>query len=164
VGEFGVKVDQGGNALAAIKCFVYLGAGGLLPTPKTRMEDCPAERERRTPNLEAMMGMGLLPTPQARDEKNGSKADSGRIARKMEQGYTIDLNDLAAMGALGGSLTGPDSQLSPQYTGEMMGFPPDWLELPFLATEGNQSKPTGMPLFRKLRCKSSKQSSKPKGK
>ena len=40
---------------------------------------------------------GILPTPTARDEKNPSSPDGKRIARKMEQGYTIELNDLAAM-------------------------------------------------------------------
>ena len=39
----------------------------------------------------------LLPTPTARDEKNPSSPDGKRIQRKREQGYTIELNDLAAM-------------------------------------------------------------------
>jgi hypothetical protein len=42
----------------------------------------------------------LLPTPNARDEKNGGKITDGRIQRKLEQGYTIELNDLATMGML----------------------------------------------------------------
>lgn len=42
----------------------------------------------------------LLPTPTARDEKNPSSPDGERIARKREQGYTIELNDLAPMGLL----------------------------------------------------------------
>jgi hypothetical protein len=32
------------------------------------------------------------------------------------------------------------SQLSPQFVMEMMGFPKDWTELPFLNGETNQSK------------------------
>jgi hypothetical protein len=39
----------------------------------------------------------LLPTPTARDEKNPSPQDGKRITRKVEQGYTIELNDLAGM-------------------------------------------------------------------
>ena len=39
----------------------------------------------------------ILPTPTARDEKNPSSPDGVRIKRKMEQGYTIELNDLAPM-------------------------------------------------------------------
>lgn len=42
----------------------------------------------------------LLPTPTARDEKNGCPQGSRRIERKMEQNYTIELNDLATMGML----------------------------------------------------------------
>jgi hypothetical protein len=42
----------------------------------------------------------MLPTPTARDEKNPSSPDGERIARKREQGWTIELNDLAGMGLL----------------------------------------------------------------
>ncbi len=38
---------------------------------------------------------------------------------------------------------GSGFQLNPQFVGEMMGFPPDWTELPFLNGEVNQLKPTG---------------------
>jgi hypothetical protein len=43
---------------------------------------------------------GMLPTPQARDEKNGSKLEDGRIQRKIEQGWSMGLNDLSTMGML----------------------------------------------------------------
>lgn len=36
------------------------------------------------------------------------------------------------------------SQLNPRFVAEMMGYPPDWLELPFLNSESNQLKPTEM--------------------
>ena len=36
---------------------------------------------------------------------------------------------------------GSNSQLNPRFVAEMMGFPPDWTELPFLSTETNLSKP-----------------------
>ena len=39
----------------------------------------------------------MLPTPTARDFKNPSEEGSARIARKQEQGWTIELNDMAAM-------------------------------------------------------------------
>jgi hypothetical protein len=48
----------------------------------------------------AETGFGLLPTVQARDEKNGSQITDGRIQRKIQQGWTIDLNDLATSGLL----------------------------------------------------------------
>lgn len=34
--------------------------------------------------------------------------------------------------------TGKTSQLNPRFVAEMMGFPPDWLELPFINTDKNQ--------------------------
>lgn len=43
---------------------------------------------------------GFLPTPNARDFKNGCQSNSARIQRKAEQGWTIELNDLATMGLL----------------------------------------------------------------
>ena len=42
----------------------------------------------------------MLPTHTARDEKNPSSPDGERIARKMQQGWTIELNDLAGMNLL----------------------------------------------------------------
>ena len=42
----------------------------------------------------------MLPTPTARDGKNPSSPEGERIARKREQGWTIELNDLAPMGLL----------------------------------------------------------------
>lgn len=58
-----------------------------------------------TPRTEGI-GLGLLPTenllptPNARDEKNGSKMEDGRTQRKIEQGWTFGLNDIAVMGML----------------------------------------------------------------
>ena len=114
--------------------------------------------------LKQMNVLGLLPTPQARDEKNGSKITDKRIQRKIDQGWTIDLNDMATSGMLptpqaadGGKLggnenqdsltkrarleTGKTSQLSPHFVLELMGFPPNFTELPFLNGETNQSRP-----------------------
>jgi len=81
----------------------------------------------------------LLPTPTSWDEKNGGKLEDGRIQRKIQQGWTIELNNLATIGALPTpdntetqSQTGETShKLNPQFVLEMMGFPPDWTELPF---------------------------------
>lgn len=44
--------------------------------------------------------LDMLPTPTARDGKNPSSPEGERIARKREQGWTIELNDLAPMGLL----------------------------------------------------------------
>lgn len=42
----------------------------------------------------------LLPTPTARDNKNGSKPEDNRTKRKLQQGWTLELNDMAAKGLL----------------------------------------------------------------
>ena len=118
----------------------------------------------------------LLKTPSAADAytENMSKMEDGRIQRKLEKGWTIDLNDMAAMKLLptpqatdskGGATaesyeargrdesndlrtwaafqerTGKTSQLNPRFVMEMMGFPPDWTELPFLNGDKSPSKP-----------------------
>lgn len=109
---------------------------------------------------------GLLPTPQSRDEKNGSKMEDGRTQRKMEQGWSFGLNDLSSMGMLptpmasdcGEKVTGKEnqnsmvkitrqisgqsSQLNPLFVAEMMGFPPDWTVLPFQNGDKSQSRDT----------------------
>ena len=78
--------------------------GFLLPTPtageaeKYRLKYTPGSQMGTS--LSAMGASGMLPTPTARDEKNPSSPDGERIARKMEQGWTIELNDLAGMGML----------------------------------------------------------------
>jgi hypothetical protein len=38
-----------------------------------------------------------------------------------------------------------NSQLNPRFVAEMMGFPPNWTELPFLNGGQNQSKDTETP-------------------
>lgn len=43
---------------------------------------------------------GMLPTPNARDFKNGSKVEDAMTKRKLEQGWTLELNDMAAGGLL----------------------------------------------------------------
>ena len=102
-----------------------------------------------------MAKKNLLTTPTARDEKNGSKIQDQRIQRKIKQGWTIELNDLATMGMLptptaddnpakntgkrnqdslqkrAYQITGQTSQLNPLFVAEMMGFPPNWTQLPF---------------------------------
>lgn len=132
---------------------------GLLPTPlaveirhKKRTEALIATgtdkfKSRKNgdtrPNglMDYLQFHGMLPTPTARDEKNPSSPDGKRIARKMEQGYTVELNDLAAMGCLptpdcSPENDGSDSRLSPLFVEEMMGFPYGWTTFPFLSQNG----------------------------
>jgi len=110
----------------------------------------------------------MLPTPNARNAKNGHQQKTHRIQRKQEQGWTIELNDLATLDMLltpqaqehdkitGGEnqdsltkrawvTTGKTSQLNPRFVAEMMGFPPNWTELPFQSGEKDPSKDTETP-------------------
>jgi hypothetical protein len=70
------------------------------------------------------MVAALLPTPTARDWKssNASQATMERNSRPLNETLT---------GGKGG-------QLNPQFVLEMMGFPPDWMELPFQSGDQNQ--------------------------
>lgn len=51
------------------------------------------EGDKRTVGLESQTKFWA--TPQARDQKSANSADSGNYQRKLEQGYTIDLNSQA---------------------------------------------------------------------
>jgi len=76
---------------------------------------------------------GLLPTPAASDYN------------AMGNQPNWEGSDLVSMIHKQTNQPGKTSQLNPLFVAEMMGFPPDWLELPFLSSETNQSKPTGTP-------------------
>jgi hypothetical protein len=96
-------------------------------------------------NAPTMKKLRLLPTPQARDEKNGSRMEDKRIQRKIQQQWSFGLNDLAAMEILplptGKKVeqnNGKVSQLNPLFVAEMMGFPTNWTLLPFL--DGEKSR------------------------
>lgn len=152
---------------------------GLLPTP-TVMDYAGITNLRKASNLETggrhavrlthLLGAGLLPTPVASNARNGATSiENGRMQRKITQGWTIELHDLARMGMLptptardyrGANKTeshsgqlpnhlkfrvGINGQLNPRFVGEMMGFPANWTELPFLNGEPNQSKPSETP-------------------
>jgi hypothetical protein len=86
----------------------------------------PKDGMRFGPSLNDIARHRMLPTPSARDWKG-------------EGGNGADLNRSVGTG------TGTNSQLSPQFVMEMMGFPTDWTLLPFLNGETNQSKPEEMP-------------------
>jgi hypothetical protein len=72
---------------------------------------------------------GMLPTPQASDWK-GSAGPS--------ENWKGDLDLAVQAHEICGVPRGTTSQLSPQFVLEMMGFPTDWTELPFLNGETNQ--------------------------
>jgi hypothetical protein len=75
--------------------------------------------------LSRAMTMGMLPTPQAQEgDKITGKENQDSMTKRVRQ------------------VTGTTSQLNPRFVAEMMGFPPNWTELPFLSGEQNLSKDT----------------------
>jgi len=114
---------------------------GLLLTPttseqvqdldkfKTRMEKYP--NGTTMPNL-ATQVIGMLPTPTTRDYKGARSEEALEAVGRNE---TNSLPDAFAQ-------SGKTSQLNPRFVAEMMGFPENWTELPFLSGEPNQSKHT----------------------
>jgi hypothetical protein len=82
--------------------------------------------------LKQMNVLGLLPTP-----KVGGK--EGYETRAKRQGHDKAISHLEAFVEYQTGTT--SQQLNPQFVLEMMGFPPNWTELPFLNGETNQSRP-----------------------
>lgn len=124
----------------------------LLPTPKAReAADTPSERNRHTPSMEAQAKLGLMATPNQRDWKGETglpnQKDLNRDVMKLmptpaaqdSKNATLPIS-LRDRDTVPGAIlrTGQTGQLSPHFVMEMMGFPPDWTELPFLSGETNQ--------------------------
>jgi hypothetical protein len=78
-----------------------------------------------TATINQMIYQEMLPTPRSRDWK-GCEGRRGDVPSFIEDQMGLKI--------------GKTSQLSPQFVMEMMGFPTDWTELPFLSGEANQSK------------------------
>lgn len=113
---------------------VDLLQNNLLPTPRAnQVNGCNLHSEnlanRNKGNLEEVIAKSLLPTPTADDNpaKNTGKRNQDSLQKRAFQ------------------QTGKTSQLNPRFVAEMMGFPSDWLELPFLSTETSQLKGTETP-------------------
>ena len=95
----------------------------MLPTPRSRAAGGNCSNDRGKGNLEDKIAE-MLPTPIADDNpaKNTGKRKQDGLQKRAFQ------------------MTGKTSQLNPRFVGEMMGFPPNWTELPFQSGETNQSK------------------------
>jgi hypothetical protein len=117
---------------------------GMLPTPNAAEGYKSAKtynpKSQMGSSLSAMAGSSMLPTPTVADSKHSTtKSESWdkRIAQK-HLAETV-LNPFVEKKG------GKTSQLNPRFVAEMMGFPPNWTELPFQSGEQNQSKDTAMP-------------------
>jgi hypothetical protein len=113
----------------------------LLPTPQAidgngkgrelrLKKDC--NRDPNQPgswrgDLKDYAVMNMLPMPRTSDFKGASKQTEAKGRNPM----TNSLMDAIENGLMPGS----NSQLNPLFVAELMGYPPDWLELPFQNTE-----------------------------
>jgi len=80
-----------------------------------------------------------LPTPATRDYKGTNSMNHLNQANGNKMSHATQLPNHIKL------VTGSNSQLSPRFVMEMMGFPKNWTELPFLNGEQNLSKPEEMP-------------------
>jgi hypothetical protein len=97
----------------------------FLPTPTGLNGDAYADNSpnshlRHTPNIATLAAKGMLPTPTCQDAKMKENSPS--------QQHKIHELSIAVAG-------GSNSLLNPRFVAEMMGFPPNWTELPFLNGE-----------------------------
>jgi len=105
----------------------------ILPTPTSSGEEGYKTREKRQGHkkamsyLEANIEYKMLPTPAASNYKGASSTEAlkarGRLKEKAD-----NLADQFHQ-------SGKTSQLNPLFVAEMMSFPVDWTELPFLNGE-----------------------------
>lgn len=96
---------------------------GLLPTPNQRDWKGESGLENQYDLTREVMKM--LPTPATRDYKGA------RTTETLEKSGRTETNSLPDFF----NQPSTSSQLNPRFVAEMMGFPPDWLELPFQSTE-----------------------------
>ena len=113
----------------------------LLPTPTakdgqggganklTNGKRCRLSGQVFSATLKDLAAGKLLPTPRAMDCKTGTPMESKKYNRD------TDLRNFVAKRA------GQTSLLNPLFVGEMMGFPLDWLTLPFQNGEQRALKP-----------------------
>jgi hypothetical protein len=130
--------NQGHNGSAPLK---DLAMNGMLPTPKAWDGGGggarPVNNGKTTfgsPGVKDLAIAGLLPTPRTTGKEN-YQTRSKRQGHEKAMSY-LDSNIQYHLGTT--------SQLNPRFVLEMMGFPPDWTELPFLSGETNLSKLEGM--------------------
>ncbi len=106
---------------------------GLLPTPqaidgkgkgrKLRMKTGnrdPQKLGNWRGDLKDWANQGLLPTPSASDNRDRGGPTNPCVQKRIQNGKQVGLTMMI------------DGQLNPRFVAEMMGFPENWTELPFL--------------------------------
>ena len=102
-----------------------LATSKMLPTPQTQgLKVCNKDGKTEFLNLE------LLPTPKAQEARGNCSVNRNKF------NLTDKIAELT-------SPISPTSQLNPLFVAEMMGYPLEWLTLPFLSQNGEvkASKP-----------------------
>ena len=95
-----------------------LAASKMLPTPQTQgLKVCNKDGKTEFLNLE------LLPTPKAQEARGNCSVNRNKF------NLTDKIAELT-------SPTSDTSQLNPLFVTEMMGYPLEWLTLPFLSQSG----------------------------
>ena len=111
----------------------------LLPTPVA--SDCGSGRVNKSlskgatarPTLALAARMGLLSTPTVNDAINSNLPPS-QAKRKSRVVHDVMISHPSRIGK--------GFRLNPRYVAQMMGFPPDWTELPFRHGAEDRSKLT----------------------
>jgi hypothetical protein len=111
---------------------------GMLPTPRQQSANSPSDHGQGGMDLQTFVQKNLIPTPAKRDTKGSNSME--HLNRETDgNSHQDQLPNFIKL------KTGSSSQLNPQFVAEMMGFPTDWTELPFLSGESSASEPTEMP-------------------
>jgi hypothetical protein len=77
-------------------------------------------------------------SPQARDFRRGSRPHHSRIKRKIEKGWSLNLNDQAG-----------DGYLNPEWDALLMGYPSGWFDPDLLSRESGSTCGSRLALYRK---------------
>jgi hypothetical protein len=105
---------------------------GLLPTmtasdsngiKNLRKDSNIMEGGRHSVSLTHMFHLGMLPTPNASDNRDLGGPKDKCVQRRMEIGKQVGLTQMV------------DGQLNPQFVEEMMGFPIGWTDLKHWETQ-----------------------------
>ncbi len=105
----------------------------LLPTPRVKGHGNSHQRIRdgKIDDLTTMMKFGMLPTPNSFDWNTEQEPSKYQQRKEIQMKKGVNLHYQLRQMAVHLNPTGTTSQLNPRFVAEMMGFPPNWTELPF---------------------------------
>lgn len=96
------------------------------------------DRNRRRYGAKVSQQAKYWASPQARDFRRGSRPHHSRIKRKIEQGWSLNLNDQAG-----------DGYLNPEWGALLMGYPPGWFDADLLYRVSDSTRGSRRALYRK---------------